>query len=158
MNLLTPTESHSNLNTLPEKAIKELGRSISQGAGDCTNKGESLFLCPKSIMVGVLGSIRACWLLDPVDQPRTSAALSLVASGGSLKTIVKELAMSLHCYSQNSAHLNPQSLNTRLKSLFTLLDANKRTIANHLTFEQAKAISTRINHSVIKFEKMEAIQ
>ena len=87
MILLTATERNSNLTTLSEKIANGFGRSLSQGTGDCTKKGESLFLCPKSIMVGVLGSIRACWLLDPVYQPNTSTAQSLVTFGGSLKDV-----------------------------------------------------------------------
>ncbi len=44
-------------------------------------------------MVGVLGSRKACRILDPVVQPDTSTALSLDASGGSNLITVKEAVM-----------------------------------------------------------------
>ncbi len=42
------------------------------------------------VMVGVMGGCKACRFRDPVDQPVTSIALSLVASGGGFKTTITE--------------------------------------------------------------------
>ena len=43
---------------------------------------------------------------------------------------------------------------TRLKSLFFLIDSNRETIATNLSIEQARPISSRINGSIIKFQRM----
>ena len=43
---------------------------------------------------------------------------------------------------------------TRLKSLFFLIDSNRETIATNLSIEQVRPISSRIDGSVIKFQRM----
>jgi len=158
MNQLTATELSSNLTTLSEKIANQFGRSVNQGVGDYTKKGESLFLCPKSIMVGVSGGGSfTCWILDPVVQPDTSTAQSLDAFCGSLKTTVKELAMSLHSYNQNTQSNNNPRTTVRLKSVFFLLNAKRKRIASNLHFEQIKALADQNQGSVIKFQRMEAV-
>jgi len=157
MNLLTPTESRSNLATLSERIANRHGNLSSQGVSDYTIKGVALFLCPKSIMVGVLGSIRACWILDPVYQPGTSTAQSLVTSDGSLKTIVKELAMLQHRYKQNSSTNHTPSLNVRLKSFFILMDSSRKVISDNLSFDQAILLKNKASNSIIKFQRFEKI-
>ena len=57
-------------------------------------------------------------------------------------------------YAQVPTKANTPTINVRLKSLFTLRDANREIIADHLTFEQVKPISERITGSVIKFSRM----
>jgi len=155
--LLTYRESKRNLAKLSKKIANRLGNLSSQGASGCTIQGESLFLCPKSIMVGVLGSVRACRILDPVYQPGTSAAQSLVTLGGSLKTTVKELAMSLHSYVTKPSKNNTSTLKVSFKSIFFLIDSNRKTIADSLTFDQVKSLSDQVPNSIIKFQKMAAI-
>jgi hypothetical protein len=57
-------------------------------------KSYGFFHASRFLAGGVWGSLRACRIQDPVDQPCTSsAARSLVASVGGLKTIVLEASM-----------------------------------------------------------------
>jgi len=149
---------NSNLNTLSERIANGFGRSESQGAGDCTINGESLFLRPKFIMVGVSGGACACWILDPVVQPDTSTARSLDAFCGSLKTTVKELAMSLHSYVTKPSKNNTSTLKVSFKSIFFLIDSNRKTIADSLTFDQVKSLSDQIPNSIVKFQKMVKVE
>lgn len=60
-----------------------------------------------------------------------------------------------HATNPTKTNTNTLALNVRLKSLFSLCDANRNTIASSLTFDQAQPIAERIAGSVIKFQKME---
>lgn len=74
------------------QSVVGFGRSFGKGASYAPALVYGFF-CAYRFMVGVWGSLRACRFLYPVDQPCTSAALSLVASGGGYSTIVKEAIM-----------------------------------------------------------------
>ena len=141
----------------------EFGSSFSQG--EKSPLSTVVFLCPlesikagsirfNSFMVGVLGSRKACRLLDPVYQLNALTAQSLVAFGGGLNTTVKELVMSQHNYTQEPTKNNTPTLNVRLKSFFVLHNANREIIADHLTFDQVKPLSEHITGSLIKFDRM----
>jgi len=125
MILLTATETHSNLITLSERIVNSLGKLSSQGVSDYTIKGKSLFFRLKFIyiMMGVLGSLRTCWLLDPVFQPDTSITQSLETFGGSLETTVKELTMSQHSYAQSASSTEQHLLEISLL-IGSLADCN----------------------------------
>jgi hypothetical protein len=62
------------------------GRPCNPGAKVMRRKSHGFFYALR-FMVGVLGSREACRFLDPVDQPDTFTALSLVAPVGGLTTI-----------------------------------------------------------------------
>lgn len=47
---------------------------------------------------------------------------------------------------------------TRLKSLFFLIDSNRKTIETNLTFKHIVPISALIEEPVIKFQKMKVAQ
>ena len=116
MMLLTSTTRNANL-CFPLAHLKVgLGRSIR--TGEKSPLSTVVFLClPKiikaesirfsSFMVGVVGILRDCWNLFPVDQPSTSTAQSLVAFGGGLITTEQELVMSQHNYTTNQTKTNP---------------------------------------------------
>ena len=130
--LLTINFNTSILKRHSQKTGVEFGSSFSQG-----QKRPLLsvvFLClPKNIntrlvrinhvMVGVLGSFRACRILDPVFQLNTSTARCLEASGGSLKTTVKELTMSQHSYAQSASSTEQHLLEISLL-IGSLADCN----------------------------------
>ena len=103
--LLTVTNSNSNLTMLSEQMAIEFGSSFSQGDKTPLSTVVFLYLSESikavlirfnSFMVGVLGSRKACRILDPIYQLNALTAQSLVASGGGLKPTVKELVMSCH--------------------------------------------------------------
>ena len=161
---LTLIKNRTNLTPPSPHEEVEFGSSFSQG-----QKRPLLsvvFLCPskivntglfriKAFMVGMLVSSRACRFLDPVFQTSTSTALSLEASGGSLKTTVKEFTMLQHSHTPES---NPQTNTVSLKSIFSLLDSDKNLIAPSLTFEQVKPLSEHIHGSIIKFQALIKIE
>jgi len=160
---LTSNKTTANLTVPPPYEVVEFGSSFNQGQKRPVLS--LVFLClpkiintglvrVKAFMVGVLVSSRACRFLDPVFQTSTSTAQSLEASDGSLKTTVKESAMSQHSQIQNPTKANTHTNSVSLKSIFSLLDSNKNPIASSLTFEQVKPLSEHIQGSVIKFQAM----
>lgn len=151
--LLTINTDTSILNIHSQKTSGGLGNPFRQGAIAMCRQVYGFFYV-YSFMVGVLGSFRACRILDPVYRPSTSTARSLVTSVGSLKITVKEKAMLQHSHTQQPAKLKTLSLSVNLISFFTLQDSNRKTIAQDLTFNQVKSISEDIKDSVIKFQRM----
>jgi hypothetical protein len=131
------------------KSSVEFGRSSDIGAS-APLLSFALFLCPKFVMVGVLGGFKPAVSYVTVDQPGTSTARSLVAFVGSLKIDIGETAMRNHTQKPTNK--------LSLKSLFFLIDSNRKTIATDLSIEQARPISSRINGSFIKFQRMGGVQ
>jgi len=153
MNVLTATESRSNLATLSERIAIGLGnlKNHDVSASFCI----ALFLC-LLFMVGILGDLRICWFRDPVYQPNMSATQSLVTFGGGIAISLTELAMLQHRYKQNSSSTHTPSLNVRLKSFFILVDSHRKIISTNLDFSQALDLKAKTRHSVIKFQCFQA--
>jgi len=132
MNLLTATESHSNLMTLSER--------IANWAGNLKNHDVSasfciaLFLC-LSFMVGILGGFRVGWFRDPVYQPDMPTAQSLVTFGGSnLKLLTEAVMPKNYAQSASSTELHLLEISQVIGSL---IDSNC-----HFTASLAHAIDT----------------
>jgi len=67
--------------------------------------------------------------------------------------VAKEFAVSQHAFTQKP--IKKQLINhVSLKSIFSLVDSHRNTIARDLSFEQAKPLSEHIQGSVIKFQAM----
>jgi len=128
------------------------------GVGDYT-MCRSLFLCPKSTL-SALKDLSLWWgrLLEQLRYAASETNMNshrpkcqTFCGGLSLNNGASQMPKS---HTTNPRKPNAPSLNTRLKSLFNLCDANRNTIASSLTFEQIKPIADRINGSLIKFDRM----
>lgn len=132
-----------------EATILPYSLNLSRGFGHSFSKGATAmhrlvhgFFNAYSFMVGVLGSPRACRLLCPVDQPNTSAALSLVTSGGSLKTTAKEEAMLQHSHTQNSPK-NQGNIQSKF-DLFKHVNGGKNLVCRGLLSSQIQPLISEL--------------
>jgi hypothetical protein len=159
--LLTRTERHSTLaSPLPHLTVRTT-------TPEPTGQKAAIFAafyCPseiidagliriKSFMVGCIGHLSG-WPVPVAgcSNPVQPATQRLLPKSGGYIPYTGETAMRNLTQKPTSP-----TLNVRLKSLFTLVDTEKRTITENLSFQQVKHRADRINGSIIKFQKMEAI-
>lgn len=126
---LTLNQTTAILNKHSEKDATRLGNLENHdvSASSCI----ALFLCPKFFMVGILGSLRACWFRDPVYQPSMPAAQSLVTfGGGNLKLLTEAIMPKSH--TPKPTQKDTQTNTVSLKSIFSLLTVIKTSLPQAL--------------------------
>jgi len=154
--------------SLPNEVVRSLSLSYgsdtalnpgtkNQGVGDYTTC-ISLFLCPKSLL-SALKNLPFWWsglseqLLDAAVQ--TDFLLhrpKIEPLRGGLQLNQGVAIMRNHA--QEPTKSNKLTTYVSLIAKFTLLDSNKHTIAEDLTFTQVKPLSEHIPNSIIKFKAM----
>ncbi len=150
--LLTINSYPSILNTHSQKTSVGIGLSKLNGV----SRFNAVFLCAKSqfiVMLGWVGS-RKTGRLRLADRPTYSVRLHDWPHVVGFKNLINGVNLMTKFKSKkpNKKHTLTSCVNPI--SLFLLLDSQRKTIAQGLTFDQVKPISEHINGSVIKFQKM----
>jgi len=131
------------LSLLLQKTEVGFGRSEIHGAGYAPNQVHGFFYV-YLVMVGVWGSLRACWFRDPVDQPDTSTTQCLVALGGGNLITITEAIMP----DSNVAHLRPANNQTP----FSVPEADKVRPLEEIVVNLPELIETALSYIISDFD------
>ncbi len=145
------TKLNNISDTLPTtlKWVAEVESSFSTGAS-APQLSFALFLCPRSIMVGVLESRKARRTLYAVFQSNTSIARGLKAFGDGLETIVQEAIMP----KSNVAHLRPANN----QSPFTVPETDKVIPLDELVSNLPEFLETALSYIISDFNYHDNIE
>ena len=123
-----------------------------------------VFLCPLKSNTGLI-RIKS-FMVGCIKQPLKRLAVPFCGSANLIQSTAQDFELKsgglflnkghkpMLNYNQEPTKNNTPTLNVRLKSFFSLHNANREIIADHLTFDQVKPLSEQITGSLIKFDRM----